>query len=548
MKKSIYIALLAILTIFSGCGDNFLDQQNLYEKDSDNYYRNSTDVNEALVGAYSCLALDGGANHPILMANLLSDDCFSGGGTNDIEVGGTDKFENPIEDLYLGVYNRSYEGIFILNSLIERFDQAEYDDADMRMQNRGEAHFLRAMLYFRLVRFFGEVPLDLTPTMDYLPKSAASEIYAQIASDLKIAVDSMSSDSYLTVESGRATKWAAEAMMARVYLFYTGFYQQPDLPTVEGTAITQANVVSWLEDCIANSGHYLLPDYRSIWPWSSLGDDGFDDGYTYAEDVTWAGDGCAETVFAIKYNNQGDWGNTGRLSYSNQLVLFSSPRATDYPPFGYGWGMASVNPDLNDSFETGDPRKIATIIDNNDPNEPTYGDAYQWAGWNCRDETGLWNKKYSAVIRDVDGNGTYTGMYYDMYGGTNNMQLWNMQDDILIRFSDVLLMAAELGSNSQTYLDQVRARVGLASVPYSLETLKAERRHEFALEGLRWFDLLRWGDAATAINASNGTPVKTDNIDTVYEISFDANRIFLPLPESQIRVSRGNLVQNPGWE
>lgn len=548
MKRLIYIALFAILAVLSGCGDNFLDQKNLFEKDLENYYQNPTDVNEALIGAYSCLAVDGGGNHPLMMANLLSDDCFSGGGTNDIEVGGTDKFENPHEDLYLEFYKRNYEGIFILNSLLEHFDQATYDDAEARRQARGEAHFLRGMFYFRLAKFFGEVPLDMSSTLEYLPKASADEIYAQIASDLKLAIDSMTAEPYTNFESGRATKWAAEAMMGRVFLFYTGFYQKTDLPTVEGTAITQANVVSWLEDCIANSGHILLPKYASIWPFSYLSDDGHDDGYAYAEDVTWAGDGCAETVFAVKYTNQGDWGNTGRLAYANEFVLYTSPRAYDYPPFGYGWGIGSVNPDLLDSFEANDPRKTSTIINNEDPNEPTYGDAYNWAGWNCRDETGLWNKKYSAIIRDVDGDGTYTGMYYDLYGGTNNMQLWNMQDDIILRFSDVLLMAAELGSNSQDYLDQVRDRVGLPSVTYSLSALKAERRHEFALEGIRWFDLLRWGDAETAINASNGIPVKTDNVNTTYKITYDANRVFLPLPESQIRVSQGNLVQNPGWE
>ncbi|WP_163711234.1 RagB/SusD family nutrient uptake outer membrane protein [Mangrovibacterium lignilyticum] len=548
MKKILLPALIAILAVFSGCGDTFLDQKNLYEKNTENYYSNPNDVDESLIGAYSCLAIDGGGNHPVLMANLLSDDCFSGGGTNDIEVGGTDKFEKPLEDLYYPFYKRNYEGILILNSLLEHFDQATYEDVELRKQNRGEACFLRAMFYFRLTKFFGEVPLDLNSAMDVLPRASSDEIYAQIASDLKMAIDSMSSKSYLNFESGRATKWAAEALMGRVFLFYTGFYNKTELPTVDGAAITKDQAVAWLEDCIANSGHSLIPNYASIWPFSSLSDDGHDDGYLYAQDVTWAGDGCAETVFAVKYTNSGDWGNTGRLAYANEHVLYTSPRAYDYPPFGYGWGIGAVNPQLRDSFESGDPRKTSTIIDNTDENEPTYGDNYNWAGWNCRDETGLWNKKYSAIIRDVDGDGTYTGMYYDLFGGTNNMQLWNMQDDILIRFADVKLMAAELGSHSQDYLDDIRDRSGLPSVTYSLAALKAERRHEFALEGIRWFDLLRWGDAEAAITGCNGVPVKTDNVDTTYKITFNAGRVFLPFPDTEIRLSNGNLEQSPGWE
>lgn len=549
MKKLIYIALVAIPFLYSGCGEDFLSQKNLYEKDLDNYYKNPTDVNEALTGAYSTLALDGGSNHPMLLANLLSDDDFSGGGTNDIQTIGTDKFENPTEDMYLGLYSRCYEGIFILNNLIKHFDQAKYTVAADRQRDRGEAYFLRGLLYFRLVQFFGEVPLDLNPEMEYLAKSPAADIYAQIASDLKMAVDSMPGVPYTQSRAGHATKWAAEALMARVFMFYTGYYKSESLPVVGGGSITKQQVISWLEDCRDNSGFKLLTDYRSIWPWSSLYDDGHDDKYIYAKDVKWAGDGCAETVFAVKYTNQGDWGNTGRLAYCNQQVLYQSPRAYDYPPFGYGWGIGDVNPQLRDSYEANDTiRRRSTIIDNTDPNEPTYNSKYQWGGWNMANETGLYNKKYTAVIQDKNNDGTYTGMYYDLYGGTNNMQLWNMQDDILIRFADVLLMHSEL-TETTAGINAVRARVKLAPIgSYSLTALKSERRHEFALEGLRWFDLLRWGDAESAINSANGIPVKTDNVNTTYSVTFNPNRVFLKLPESQIRVSRGKLVQNPGWE
>ena len=351
--------------------------------------------------------------------------------------------------------------------------------------------------------------------------------------------------------------------MARVFLFYTGYYEQTTLPTSDGGSISKAEVISWLEDVINKSGHGLLSDFRSLWPYSYLHEDV--DNYHYANDVDWAGDGSMETVFAVKYSPGGDWSSTGRLSYSNQYCLFTSVRATEYPPFGAGWGIGTVNPQLRDSYEAGDPRRQATIIDNTDPNEgaiyddgdPDNGTGYDWGGWNCANETGLWNKKYNSIVQDLDdpstegedesGDGTYAGMFYFIYGGTNNMQLWNMQDDIIIRFADVLLMHSEL-TETATGLNQVRSRVGLGTVGYSLEAIKAERRHELALEGLRYYDLLRWGDAQSVINAGNGVPIRTDNVETTYSVTFNPSRAFVKFPESQIRLSGGRMEQTPGWK
>ena len=563
MKKLILLALFAIPFIFSGCGDDFLNQKNLFEKDSENYYRNPTDIAEALAGAYSCLAIDAGANHPILVANLMSDDEFSGGGTNDIQTIGTDQYTNPTEDLYLPAYRRNYEGIFIINSLLDNFKNANFGtDTVSKNQALGEAHFLRAMFYFRLAQLFGDVPLDLDPKTNQQGRATAAEIYAQIASDLKTAVSNLPNKPYTAATSGHATKWAAQALMARVFLFYTGFYQSADLPVAGGSTVTKAEVIAMLDDCITNSGHALLSDYRSIWPFSYLLDNSVDTltaeikNYKLAKDVTFAGDGNKETVFAVKYSRGAWWGGQGRLSFSNQLCLYTSPRATDYRPFGFGWGIGAVNTQLRDSYVAADTiRRWSTIIDNTVSWEPTYGSKYSWGGWNCANETGLWDKKHSAVClnRDLTDNGkndpTWIGMYEVMTGGdgTLNMQLWNMQDDILIRWADVLLMHSEL-TQTATGINAVRARVNLPSVTYSLANLKNERRWELALEGLRWYDLLRWGDAQTAINACNGVPIKTDNVSTTYSVTFRADRVFGPFPESQIKVSNGMIEQSSGWQ
>jgi hypothetical protein len=120
---------------------------------------------------------------------------------------------------------------------------------------------------------------------------------------------------------------------------------------------------------------------------------------------------------------------------------------------------------------------------------------------------------------------------------------------VLLRFADILLMGAELGStHAQNYLDQVRSRAGLASIPVSLDNIKTERRHELAGEGLRYFDLLRWHDAEAAFAIATNIPCKTLNTDVTYTVTFRPETGgFLPIPEGQVRLSGGVLTQNPGW-
>jgi hypothetical protein len=164
------------------------------------------------------------------------------------------------------------------------------------------------------------------------------------------------------------------------------------------------------------------------------------------------------------------------------------------------------------------------------------------------EETGLWQKKYTPIQVNTDAG--RKGMYFVLLGSPDNYQLWNMQDEVLIRFADVLLLGAVLGSaNAESYLDQVRNSAGLTSVPVSLEAIKAERRHELAFEGLRYFDLLRWHDAEAAFALVKNVPVKNLNVDDTYTASYRPETGgFLPIPKSQILLSNGVLKQNPGWE
>jgi hypothetical protein len=241
-------------------------------------------------------------------------------------------------------------------------------------------------------------------------------------------------------------------------------------------------------------------------------------------------------------------------------------------PFGLGWGAGPVNPQLFESFENNDVRKAGsicnvfdkeegaisdTIIMNKEPSNPDSKNdtaMYIFSQWEGIHETGLWQKKYTPIavpmLNSTTGLYSFKGMYFEILGSPDNEQLWNMQDEVLIRFADVLLMGVELGSpNAQSYLDQVRSRAGLASVPVSLEAIKTERRHELAFEGIRYFDLLRWQDVEAAFAKVKDIPVKNVSIDETYTATFRPETGgFLPIPESQILRSNGVLTQNPGWE
>src|SRR5690554_5384062 len=185
----------------------------------------------------------------------------------------------------------------------------------------GEVYFLRALFYFELSQTFGEVPLILKTEAENLPKSPAEITYGQIASDLINAIELMNSAPYTSTEAGHATKWAAQALMARVFLFYTGYYDKNELPLPEGEgSVTSANVIAWLDDCISNSGHDLVSDFRNLWPYTN---EYTVEHYDYTKDkgLLWEEDGNKETVFAVKFGTSVDWGENYKIGYANQYNL-----------------------------------------------------------------------------------------------------------------------------------------------------------------------------------------------------------------------------------
>lgn len=550
MNKIFSIIIIALLSVsFVSCED-FLDSENLTKKDTSNYPATPDDADQLLTGVYSILGRIEPLCSTFFISELMSDNCFGGGDQADLSTKAIDQFKKSGEDMFRNGWRARYFGVYRSNFLMSVLDNIDWDSQAQREYIEGQCRFLRAYFFYDLSLMFGEIPMMTTPDAVNIPRTPASETYAQIALDLKKAIElipGVKATEADKADLGRITKWAAEALMARVFLFYTGYYDSPVLPCADGSEITKNQVIEWLDDCIRNSGHDLLSDFRNLWPYTYVQDYN----YTAENGLQWAGDGNIEEVFAVKYSTLGTWDITPQKC--NQYCLYYGVRGqSNYVytfPFGQGWGFGTVNPVLWNDWDDNDVRKKGSIINTQDPKEMRL---YVKGGGNQMDETYYINKKHCPVNVYTDASKTQVvGYSVQLYGmKETNFQLTNTQDCILIRFADVLLMAAELGGpNAQEYFNRVRNRVNLPSLPATLENIKNERRFELAFEGLRYYDLLRWHDEHLIDENQTDVMVFNRKVPQKKTIHYrPETRGFLPIPLTEIQLSEGVLTQNPGWE
>jgi len=538
MKKiKTYLLTLGMLTGLAGCSESFLDVNPMTSVLDNNFYKTVADAEMALIGCYDGFqrTSSNGNMSFYVTSEVLSDNTFGATGNTDGRAyQALDRFDiaqSPSDNnIFNGTWADYYSGIFRCNTLINKLDGIDFgNDAATRNRIEGEARFLRALMYFDLVRLFEKIPLLTEPTTDNVPQADPLQVYKQIAEDLKFAAANIAATAYPKADAatndGRVTPFAAKAMLARVYLFYTGYYAKDDL------GVSKAEVLQGLEDVISSGEYGLVEEYKALWPAASYVPNAADN---TLDKSGYAGMGNRETVFAQKFNNTQNY--DGMLDGNRWLVMMGM-RNTNYAPYGKGWGACTVNPRLVNSFEAADKRRTASVID-----LEREGIAGSFDIKDQREYTGYTNKKYTPVALPDGTSDT---------GGSNDFQISQDQDFIVIRYADVLLMAAELGSaNAQVYFDAVRARAGLGSRAVTRENLLEERKLEFAFEGIRYWDLLRQGlsTAAAAIaqtqnvlsgNAADQVVIKAENI--------SKTRGFMQIPNTQITLSKGVLVQNPGW-
>ena len=489
MKKIfIPLTIATIALLFNSCSNDFIDvptTENIAESDLLTIYNNDDGAKSFVTAIYSnSLNWNASSFSWNGLTSITSDDADKGSDPGD---SGTDK--DKCDALTLDatslsvqdVFEANYQGISRANIALLYLPKLDKASETLKTRLTAEAKFLRALMYFNLVRCYGGVPIvDHVPvpssqadTDMTLTRKSKEEVYTFIQNDLLAAIDGLPEKSgYAVSDLGRASKGAARALLAKVYLY------QGNWPGVK-------------DQCALITGYNLVNNYATIW--------------------REAGEDSIESIFEIRgYGGNPSQGVEG-------YMVSQGARGTS----GWGWGFNTPSSSLANSYEVGDVRKDATIV---------------FAG-----ET-MWDGR---IVSPLVANPMYNEKAYVSNIAESFNGDWETTKNIrVLRYAEVLLMQAEAANESGSGdvtgpLNKVRNRAGLANTTATgqagLRTaIRNERRHELAFEHDRWFDLVRTGQAQSAMAANGKTFV------------VGKNELF-PLPQKFITQAAGKSTQNPGY-
>lgn len=486
---------------FSGCSKNFLNRQPLGQYTTGNYPypKGQGPFDQYIFAAYASLRTYQCTGFGYIGAvSIRSDDADKGStpadGAVQIQM---DNFpvmpDNSLcNDLWTGYYAAINNCNIVLHQVA--IDSTHASEA-VKMEAEAEARFLRGYDYFMLVRLFGNIPLidsfSSSISASNIPQSPSSVIYAFIEEDLQFAAAHLPlqwPDQYI----GRATSGAANGMLAKVYLYEKKWQQ----------AMATADIV-------INSGVYNLNT-------------------PYDQIFTEAGENGSGSVFEIQA--YADANHKEDVNYGGcQYAELQGVRGSSWD--NLGWGFNDPSMQLVNAYEPGDPRESSTILFCPGTQPTRYGELFPAEP----------NPRYNMKV--------YTDPAWRKKVGDQFGWWWNVR---ILRYSDVLLMYAEAANETgQTddalgALEQVRnrARNGNPNILPEITTQNQdalrhaiwhERRIELAMEGERFFDIVRWGIADSCEHADG-------------KMNFEAARDgLLPVPQQQIDLSKGVLKQNPGY-
>ena len=548
----LYSALAVAGLTVTSCS---MDTESKTSQNDETAYRNAEALDMALVGCYDGWqrTISSEEIGMYMLAEFASDQAHGGLGFSDAKNNNVlDQFDISVAPSYNNLFNTDwinyYAAIFRCNKVIQAEETADWGgDLTARGRIIGQARALRAILYFDLARMFGDVPLITVPTEENLPRTAASEVYKQIFEDLKYAAANIPANAFpldnRKENDGRITKYAAEALLARAYLYYTGYYGQ------ENEGCTKQEAIDALEDIFNNGGYELEAKYADLFMPACTKD--ASNGTNYAWDTTfkgkyynngdWQSDISKEVILNLKLSATADYNGNAE---GNVFQVYLGPRnkcATSVN-IASGWGACSVTQKFVDTYKD-DPRFCTCVWSCADAGfAADVNDTYEY--------TGYYTRKYAPMCFS---DGTRQEVGFEL--GEQHMNITYYQDWTVMRYADVLLMHSELtGTNTGLNMVHQRSCPG-ESLSYSIENIRKERAIEFAFEGIHFWDLMRYEkDGAYAgraiAEAQIGAMVMNGGVETTTSFKIDnftAKKGLMQIPNTQITLSGGVLTQNAGW-
>jgi len=501
LQIKILVVLLAASSMLISCNKWVdYDPKDDFKITDQEYFKSEADYRAIAVGAYAPLQW---LNQVVPVGDIISDNSVTGGesASDVLSLQQINSFTHtPVNSTTADLWQSCYEGINRVNYM------HQYKDLNPAGQSitfpgkdalYGEVYFVRAYYYFTLVKMFGGVPLFVDRRLTLsdlgtLSRANQADVYQQIETDLASAIAVLP---VVQTEKGRATKSAAQALLGKVLLYQNKF----------------APAAAMLDNVITSNAFSLVTDFNSIFLPS--------------------GENGPESVFEIQYSNGSatyDWGHVtrGQGNFSVQQCGIRGLNGSAAMPYSPGWSTNLPTQNLAAAYAAGDQRKAVTVLDIEayKTANPGFNITYQVAPYQ---NTGLYNQKY------LPRKGETSGQVELNY--SNNFRT--------IRYADVLLMAAEAFNKSgndlkaQTYLNLVRRRAfgdllhDITATGNALyDAVLAERRLELAMEGERFFDLVRTGKATTVLGP----------------LGFVAGKHELfPIPQGEVDLA--GLTQNPGY-
>jgi hypothetical protein len=519
MKKIIALFFVAAAFGLAGCKKS-LDINNPDALTTPQFWKTAGDAQLGINAVYSTLHREGLGDWYFFSTIIRADEGWSKSPNSDL-INNFDQFvvtDYNFGQVAGGLWGDNFMGINRANQVLANVPNINMD-ASLKAQYIGEAYFLRALFYFHLATFFGNVPILLTPSLptDKPSTSPEADVWAQVEKDCMSAAAALPAN-YTGSNIGRATKGAANALLAKAYMQQRNY--QAALKPLQA---------------VIQSGLYSLTS-------------------NYQDNFLATTEFNSESVFeygnALNPNDtHDDDTNTGaedNLNYGSSIPPFFAP-----PQIGYTdgearrWPVGELEKEKTVSGDR-DPRLPVTFLfDSTDVRGPNYTQIYGQTFASRYGTTNVSNDNYVWFAKFLDYNNGRDAApgNFEIFHSPNNYRF--------IRYADVLLMYAEcLNATGATadayqYVDQVRVRAGLATLSSAMPSmsqaqflaqLKHERITELTGEGHRWSDLARWGDLSPALAAR----------DAGFKNFTVGKNEFFPIPQRDIDINP-KLKQNPGY-